>query len=79
MFIMLVQATGKCDRCGIDFENINTGLIFTMQEVHLYCPKCKKYYNLCRNCRKLGCPSCGSRLLDMLEYEKEINGRDVLF
>ncbi len=76
---MLYQATGKCDRCGIDFESINTGLIFTMQEANLYCPKCKKYYNICRNCRKFGCPSCGSRLLDMWEYEKEINGRDVIF
>lgn len=53
--------------------------MFTMQEAHLYCPKCKKFYNLCRSCRKLGCPTCGSRLLDMWEYEKEKNGEDVIF
>jgi Zn finger protein HypA/HybF involved in hydrogenase expression len=53
--------------------------MFTMQEAHLYCQKCREYYNLCRNCRKLGCPKCGSRLLDMWEYEKEINGKFVIF
>ena len=76
---MLYQATGKCDRCSIDFGSIDTGIMFTMQEAHLYCQKCGKYYNLCRNCRKLGCPKCGSRLLDMWEYEKEINGKFVIF
>lgn len=71
---MLVMATGKCDKCGIEFGSGDT-----MQSVGVTCKKCDKQFKRCRNCKAKGC-ACGGKLLDAWEdFAEKKPGVRVIF
>jgi len=59
---MLIQSTGKCDKCG------STNLPFTEQDASVTCKKCGKKFKICRNCKSKGCPKCGGSLESQMDY-----------
>jgi len=55
---MIIIQKGKCEKCGADFEPLDT-----VQSTNVECSKCKKQFIKCRNCKQDGC-ECGGKLLD---------------
>jgi hypothetical protein len=71
---MLIKATGKCEKCGVEF-----GGSVTEQEVGLTCGSCGKESRRCRKCKKAGC-ECSGKLLDCWEFfEKKNPGKTAMF
>jgi hypothetical protein len=64
---MLIKATGNCEKCRRHFND--TGELIMEQSVNLTCAnnKCGTKVRYCRDCKELGCPICGGRLLDQFE------------
>ena len=58
---MLIQQTGKCEKCSSKF-----GRFATAQSTNVECEKCKKKVIVCTPCKNEGC-ECGGKLLDGFE------------
>ena len=62
---MLVKASGRCGKCGVEFSDIDTA-----QSVSVECNRCGKKNSLCRRCKNEGC-ECGGKLMD--DFDKYPN------